>query len=539
MPVVTSNLAAQYLLREGSGATAHDSSGNGLDGTLQGSPSWDSQGLEFISSTDRVLLPNTVLANDDTSITDASVEVWFKASGIGGGFAVDFANDQFSLFGSTSRWEMDVYNSVDYVVAFTPSGTSPGDWQHVVAVYDFSSTQTLKIYVDNALIVTEPIVNGSSVRLASSAGSKYLGSNGSALAGVLGECRVYSKALSSTEVSQNYTASESSYLGSAAPVISSFTASPSTIPAGLPSTLSFSVTGATSLSIDHGVGTVTGSSVSVSPTSTTTYTLTATNSFGSSTATVTVTVSGAVPAITFTITPVTDAVGYSRTLAWTVTGADSVSLVEDGIQGYGSTSTSGVVLTKTHSDLGIGSTAFSDSLVVTPYYGQSEITYTLSATNSDGTQTASITVAYCQSLTSAKLLVLWEGSAPNPSDYGATLYTPYYDSVQFHGGVAGSPIAFATTKQWSEIDFFNIIIDYTTAWQTSFANPFYVGPQVLVGGGHVGSGAFLKVYDIVLRFTYNDGTVVDTRPTSFYNSGPAVSNCCQCLRRRRRFIRKL
>ena len=45
------------------------------------------------------------------------------------------------------------------------------------------------------------------------------------------------------------------------------------------------MTGATSLSPDHGVGTVTGSAATVNPTAATTYTLTATNGAGSVTAT--------------------------------------------------------------------------------------------------------------------------------------------------------------------------------------------------------------------------------------------------------------
>ena len=42
----------------------------------------------------------------------------------------------------------------------------------------------------------------------------------------------------------------------AAPVINSFTAEPSTIEAGQSSTLRWSITGATDMSIDHGVGAV-------------------------------------------------------------------------------------------------------------------------------------------------------------------------------------------------------------------------------------------------------------------------------------------
>ncbi|MBI4912223.1 MAG: hypothetical protein HY823_05760 [Acidobacteria bacterium] len=76
------------------------------------------------------------------------------------------------------------------------------------------------------------------------------------------------------------------------PVIASFAANPATISSGQTSTLSWSVTGAATLSLDRGIGTVTGTSRVVSPTSTTTYTLTAANSLGASvTATTTVTVS--------------------------------------------------------------------------------------------------------------------------------------------------------------------------------------------------------------------------------------------------------
>jgi hypothetical protein len=56
----------------------------------------------------------------------------------------------------------------------------------------------------------------------------------------------------------------------AQPVIASFTATPPTISPGGSSTLAWSVTGADAISIDHGIGTVTGSSVTVSPAVTTT-----------------------------------------------------------------------------------------------------------------------------------------------------------------------------------------------------------------------------------------------------------------------------
>jgi hypothetical protein len=70
------------------------------------------------------------------------------------------------------------------------------------------------------------------------------------------------------------------------PTIGSFNANPDTIEKGKSSSLTWSVSGASKVSISPGIGTVglTGSQ-SISPSKTTTYTLTATNEFGSTKAT--------------------------------------------------------------------------------------------------------------------------------------------------------------------------------------------------------------------------------------------------------------
>jgi hypothetical protein len=73
-----------------------------------------------------------------------------------------------------------------------------------------------------------------------------------------------------------------------APVISSFTASPSVITSGQSSRLSWSVTNANSLSLNNSV--VSGSGTTVAPLGTTTYTLKASNNIGNTSASVTVSV---------------------------------------------------------------------------------------------------------------------------------------------------------------------------------------------------------------------------------------------------------
>jgi len=80
---------------------------------------------------------------------------------------------------------------------------------------------------------------------------------------------------------------------SAAPVISSFKASPTAISKGESVTLSWSVSGADSVSISPAPGSVSGNSVVVSPGTSTTYKLTAKNASGSTQSSVTVTVASA------------------------------------------------------------------------------------------------------------------------------------------------------------------------------------------------------------------------------------------------------
>lgn len=119
------------------------------------------------------------------------------------------------------------------------------------------------------------------------------------------------------------------------PAIAAFTAFPQTISKGQNTTISWTVTGATSMSIDSTAGPITGlpvsgASVSVSPTVTTTYTLTASNPAGKNTAMVTVSVVDQLQIKSFTASPTLIAQGETSTLSWDVTGAVQLS-IEPGV----------------------------------------------------------------------------------------------------------------------------------------------------------------------------------------------------------------
>ncbi|MBS1783997.1 MAG: PKD domain-containing protein [Acidobacteria bacterium] len=208
----------------------------------------------------------------------------------------------------------------------------------------------------------------------------------------------------------------------AKPSVTSFTASPASISSGQSSTLAWAVTGATSLSLDNGIGDVTGTtSRSVTLAVSTTYTLTATNAAGSVTATVTVAVSAAAPPTitSFTASPSTIAVGHSTTLAWSVTGGASVSISSLGAQG-------------------------GTSVAVTP---ANTTTYTLTATNAAGTATAMITVTVETEL--PRIADFWADPFQVASGQSTTLHwaTGLADAVKLNGStVSGASASVAPTS---------------------------------------------------------------------------------------------
>ena len=157
------------------------------------------------------------------------------------------------------------------------------------------------------------------------------------------------------------------------PSIASFAANPTIINSGASTTLSWTTSGATAISISPGAfsSSSASGSTSVSPTATTTYTLTATNSSGSTTSTVTVTVntnSSSKPTISsFIASPSSITSGSSSTLSWATSGATGLAITPGS---FTSSSASG-------------------SISVSP---TATTTYTLTATNSSGSNTSTVTV---------------------------------------------------------------------------------------------------------------------------------------------------
>ncbi len=108
------------------------------------------------------------------------------------------------------------------------------------------------------------------------------------------------------------------------PSISSFTATPSSLPAGGGSVkLEWTTTNADSLSIDQGVGAVSGTSTTVNVTASKTFTLTVTNAHSAATATASVTVAPASTVASLELTPGNPVLDPSKTQAFTVIAKDA------------------------------------------------------------------------------------------------------------------------------------------------------------------------------------------------------------------------
>lgn len=137
------------------------------------------------------------------------------------------------------------------------------------------------------------------------------------------------------------------------PTISSFTVTPSEIFSGNNSTLSWSASNATTVSIDQGIGNVSSTGTQeVGPTVTTSYTLTATNSDGTVTKSCTVTVKPIAGAVSVTSSNSTIYVGQTEQMTATVTMPDGTTQAATGT--WGSDNTNVAIVNQSGLVTGVG-----------------------------------------------------------------------------------------------------------------------------------------------------------------------------------------
>jgi hypothetical protein len=194
-------LVAAYSFNEGNGASITDASGNGHTGTISGAI-WSSEGkfgntLSFDGVNDRVTIPSSSLLNLTTGMT---LETWVYPT-----TATNYRAIAVKLSGVDSVYWFGVSPGPKASIFLAPSGapevalhsaTLPlNTWSHISFTYN---TGTLRLYLNGLLAGT--ITTASS--LPASSDPLMVGGDpwGQYFQGRIDELRIYSRALTQTEI---------------------------------------------------------------------------------------------------------------------------------------------------------------------------------------------------------------------------------------------------------------------------------------------------------------------------------------------------
>jgi hypothetical protein len=201
---LTSGLVGWWKFDEGSGPVAHDSSGKGNDGTLNGPVKWTEDGkiggaLAFTGPYNFVLVPNAPSLNPTNAITIAA---WINPSWTGNNRIL-----QKSTEGSDNQYRLlkEGGNNIRFHIPPAPNfevtGKLPpnGEWTHLAATYDGSM---IRVYF-NGTVVGQTAFSG---KMDVSDGPLFIGSKwsqapaGDEYNGIMDDVRIYNRALSASEL---------------------------------------------------------------------------------------------------------------------------------------------------------------------------------------------------------------------------------------------------------------------------------------------------------------------------------------------------
>ena len=208
----TGGLVGWWQLDDGSGSTAVDASGNGLDGTLVGDPSWAAGmvggALELDGDGDYINIGKDPAFDITNQIT---VAAWIKV----GSFEGEWQN--IVAKGDTS-WRLQRHldkNTLEFACTglavpntrwghvLGTADVNDGQWHHVVGTYDGSQ---ICLYMDGTLDVSSNVVGGS-IKINDQ--PVLIGENSEAAKrfwnGLIDDARVYNYGLSADEVAAIYT----------------------------------------------------------------------------------------------------------------------------------------------------------------------------------------------------------------------------------------------------------------------------------------------------------------------------------------------
>jgi len=197
------DLVAYWMFDEGSGTTAHDSSGNGHDGTIYGATWIDGYldgGLQFDGTDDSI---NFGTGASLDGPTDFSVTAWIKTAMTSNGAIIQQRNGGWNgeyrlMVMGSGVLNLMVYGGGYQFDGFETTATvNDGQWHHVAAG---RSGTTGFIYIDGVL---EATTEGTLVNLDDTievAVGQDIRDSVSPFDGIIDEVRIYDAALSEAEI---------------------------------------------------------------------------------------------------------------------------------------------------------------------------------------------------------------------------------------------------------------------------------------------------------------------------------------------------
>lgn len=204
----------------GSGSTLNDLSGNNLNATINGSPTYSSPYFTFDGVNDYIMTPDISVAKGSGNAH--TVEVWIYptaydaiwtdqgAAALNTGYYTTGA-ETYSAgpFGLMAPMLWNTSDAVERVGVF--SGSLLNNWCQLVRVYNGSGTATA---YRNAVSATASSITWDAPAnwyIGFGAQCNTFFAQGGYFTGRYGVVRVYNRALSGVEITQNYNASKSKY----------------------------------------------------------------------------------------------------------------------------------------------------------------------------------------------------------------------------------------------------------------------------------------------------------------------------------------
>ena len=193
-----------------------DMSGNGNNGTLTNGPTFSSVNggsIVFDGVDDRVIFSNNATTMGLISQSPMTAEAWVKFNSLNSYMhIIDGSSNSFHLAVEAigDGGSMYFYNGNSYQLNSSP-GAITGQWYHIVGIQDISQ---IKIYANGVLLTNGTITSGQSALNLSNktiALGYWENNNTRHLNGNIAIAKLYSRALSSEEVLQNYNAQKSRF----------------------------------------------------------------------------------------------------------------------------------------------------------------------------------------------------------------------------------------------------------------------------------------------------------------------------------------